>query len=113
MIISCPNGQGFDISVLRETSLAIDPEHVNLFNPKSLGSLVESCGYEVLEATTPGRLDAEFVHTAIEDGTLDVSSRPFLKSVLSDEWDKLGWPFQQFLATNGLSSHLWLAARKK
>ena len=24
----------------------------------------------------------------------------------------LGWPFQMFLAENGLSSHMWLAALK-
>ena len=113
LIVSCPNGQGFDISVLRENSLAIDPEHVNLFNPKSLSLLIESCGYEVLAATTPGRLDTEFVHVAIEEGKLDVSERPFLKRVLSDQWKQLGWPFQQFLAENGLSSHMWLAARRK
>ena len=34
------------------------------------------------------------------------------REVLLDEWDTLGWPFQQFLAANGLSSHMWLAARR-
>jgi SAM-dependent methyltransferase len=113
LVLSCPNGQGFDISTLRETSLAVDAEHVNLFNPQSLSLLVESCGFEVLEVSTPGRLDAEFVRTAILEGKFDVSGNPFLKRVLVDEWDRLGWNFQQFLAANGLSSHMWLAARKK
>jgi len=75
--------------------------------------LIESSGFIVLEISTPGRLDAEFVHTAIEEGKYDVSRNPFLKRVLVDEWDRLGWPFQQFLAENGLSSHMWLAACKK
>lgn len=113
LVLSCPNGQGFDIAMLRDVSLAIDPEHVNLFNPRSLSLLVESCGFEVLEVSTPGRLDAEFVRTAILDGKFDVSTNPFLKRVLVDEWERLGWTFQQFLAANGLSSHMWLAARKK
>ncbi len=113
LVLSCPNGQGFDVATLREKSLAIDPEHVNLFNPQSLSRLVESCGYEVLDVSTPGRLDAEFVHLAIKEGNFDVSGQPFLKRVLVDEWDRLGWPFQQFLAENSLSSHMWLAARKK
>ncbi len=112
LVLSCPNGQGFDISVLGAESMAIDPEHVNLFNPDSLARLVESCGFQTLEVTTPGRLDAEFVHTAIEESRFDVSGDPFLKRVLVDEWDRLGWPFQQFLAENGLSSHMWLAARR-
>ena len=113
LVVSCPNGQGFDIATLREQSLAVDPEHVNLFNPNSLSQLVQSCGFEMLEVTTPGRLDAEFVHEAIGRGEYDVSGQPFLKRVLQDEWDRLGWPFQKFLAENGLSSHMWLAARKK
>lgn len=113
LVLSCPNGQGFDISVLGDVALAVDPEHVNFFNPRSLSRLVESCGFEVLEVTTPGRLDAEFVRTAILEGKYDVSDNPFLKRVLVDEWDRLGWPFQQFLARHGLSSHMWMAARKK
>lgn len=113
LVLSCPNGQGFDIAMLGRESLAIDPEHVNLFNPQSLSLLVESRGFQVLEVSTPGRLDAEFVHTAIQEGRFDVSSDPFLRRVLVDEWDRLGWPFQQFLAENGLSAHMWLAARRR
>ncbi len=113
LVLSCPNGQGFDISLLRGDSLAIDAEHVNLFNPHSLSLLIESCGFKVLEVTTPGRLDAEFVHEAIKTGKYNISNNPFLKRILLDDWDKLGWKFQQFLADNGLSSHMWLAARKK
>jgi 2-polyprenyl-3-methyl-5-hydroxy-6-metoxy-1,4-benzoquinol methylase len=113
LVLSCPNGQGFDIAVLGARALAVDAEHVNLFNPGSLSGLLERSGFEVLEASTPGRLDAEFVHEAAVKGDIDLSADPFLKRVLLDEWDRLGWPFQQFLAANGLSSHMWLAARKK
>jgi len=113
LVLSCPNGQGFDISLLGANALAVDAEHVNLFNPASLSRLVESCGFEVLEVNTPGRLDAEFVHEAIKKKEYDVSQQPFLKKVLLDEWESLGWPFQQFLAEQGLSSHMWLVARKK
>ena len=113
LVLSCPNGLGFDIAVLGSMSIAIDPEHVNLFNPASLSLLVESCGFEVLSVTTPGRLDAELVQMAIQEGTFDVSDRPFLRRVLVEEWDRLGWPFQQFLAEQGLSSHMWMAAKKR
>src|SRR6185295_16136615 len=97
-----PNGEGFDIAELGSTSLAIDPEHVNLFNPRSLPALIEACGLEVLEVTTPGRLDVEFVRTAILEGRVREPSNPFLRRVLIDEWEQLGWPFQQFLSENGL-----------
>ncbi len=111
LILSCPNGQGFDIALLGAKALAVDAEHVNLFNPESLSQLVAAHGFAVLEATTPGRLDAEFVREAALKG--EISLDPFLQRVLIDEWDRLGWSFQQFLAANGLSSHLWLAARRR
>lgn len=111
LVLSCPNGEGFDIAMLGADSLAVDAEHVNLFNPGSLTTLLSRTGYEVLQAHTPGRLDAEFVREAALQNKLNLD--PFLKRVLIDEWDELGWPFQQFLATHGLSSHLWIAARRR
>jgi SAM-dependent methyltransferase len=111
LVLSCPNGLGFDIAILGANSLAIDNEHMNLFNPGSLSGLLAKHGFDVLEATTPGRLDAEFVREAALKGQIDLEAQPFLRRVLVDEWDRLGWPFQKFLALNGLSSHMWLAAR--
>jgi hypothetical protein len=96
--------------MLGEKALAIDGEHVNLFNPRSLSRLVASHGFALLEATTPGRLDAEFVRDAALKGEIELD--PFLRRVLIDEWEALGWKFQEFLAGNGLSSHMWLAARR-
>jgi 2-polyprenyl-3-methyl-5-hydroxy-6-metoxy-1,4-benzoquinol methylase len=110
IVLSCPNGQGFDIAQLGAAALAVDAEHVNLFNPASLARLVEAHGFTVLEVTTPGRLDAEFVREAALKG--EIALDRFLHRVLVEEWDRLGWPFQQFLAANGLSSHMWLAARR-
>jgi len=112
LILSCPNGLGFDIDMLGADSLAVDAEHVNLFNPDSLSILIKSCGFDILEVTTPGRLDAEFVREASLSGKFDLNSNPFLKRILIDEWEQYGFPFQQFLAAQGLSSHMWVAARK-
>jgi hypothetical protein len=39
-------------------------------------------------------------------GVFDISSQAF------DRWDESGAPFQQFLAENKLSSHMWIVARK-
>jgi SAM-dependent methyltransferase len=113
LVLSCPNGLGFDIGLLGPASLAVDPEHVNLLNPQSLSLLAQSCGFDVLEVTTPGRLDVEFAHDAIAAGEVPAPEDPFLRRVLVDEYEHLGWPFQQFLAEHGLSSHMWLAARRR
>jgi 2-polyprenyl-3-methyl-5-hydroxy-6-metoxy-1,4-benzoquinol methylase len=112
LVLSCPNGLGFDIALLGAASLAVDAEHINLFNPESLARLVTDCGFEVLDVTTPGRLDAELVREAAQAGRLDLSKNSFLQRVLLDEWDRLGTPFQRFLSENNLSSHMWLAARR-
>jgi 2-polyprenyl-3-methyl-5-hydroxy-6-metoxy-1,4-benzoquinol methylase len=112
LIISCPNGLGFDIATLGADSLAVDNEHLNLFNPSSLSGLLSKFGLDVIEVNTPGRLDAEFVREAALNGQIDLASQPFLRRVLVDEWDRLGWPFQQFLAANSLSSHMWVAAQR-
>lgn len=113
LVLSCPNGLGFDIEMLGGKALAVDAEHVNLFNPASLGALLERLGFSVLESRTPGRLDAEFVRDAALKGEIDLAGDPFLRRVLLDEWEQLGWSFQQFLAAQGLSSHMWIAARRK
>jgi len=112
LVLTCPNSDGFDISWLGAASLAVDAEHVNLFNPRGLRTLLESCGFDVIEQTTPGQLDVEFVHRAIVDGAVDPPVDPFMRRVLMEEYETMGWPFQQFLAANGLSSHMWCAARK-
>ena len=74
---------------------------------------LERYGLEVLEVLTPGRLDAELVRKAAQAGTLDLTGQPFLRRVLIDDWPRLGQPFQDFLAENQLSGHIWAVARKK
>ncbi len=112
LLISCPNGEGFDIAMLGRDSMAVDPGHVNLMNPCSLSLLAEECGLDVIEVSTPGRLDTDFVCRAIDQGIIAGPSDPFLRRVLVDERERLRWPFQQFLMEHGLSSHMWLLARR-
>lgn len=112
LVLTCPNGQGFDIQTLGAASNSVDHEHLNYFNPASLAGLLARCGLEALESFTPGRLDAELVRNKILAGEYDAAAQPFLKRVLIDEWERLGQPFQDFLAQQGLSSNMWLVARK-
>ena len=39
-------------------------------------------------------------------------NQPFLKKVLLDDWEQLGVAFQEFLIQQGLSSNMWIVARK-
>jgi len=112
LVVTCPNVKGFEISVLQELSDSVDIEHLNYFHPSSLSQLFTECGFEVLEVETPGKLDVELVRKKALEGKLDLSKEHFLKNVLLERWDEVGSVFQQFLADNMLSSHMWLVARK-
>lgn len=113
LMLTCPNGKGFDITVLQEKSTVVDVEHITLFNPASLTHLMEECGFEVIEQQTPGLLDAELVRKQALSGELDLSGQPFLKQILIDEWAEKGAAFQQFLIDNHLSSNMLLVGRKR
>jgi 2-polyprenyl-3-methyl-5-hydroxy-6-metoxy-1,4-benzoquinol methylase len=113
LVLTCPNGQGFDVEVLQAVSDTVDVEHLNYFNPRSLSRLVETCGFEVLEVSTPGKLDAELVRKKAVSGQFDLNAIPFLRQVLLERWDELGGDFQEFLAAHGLSSHMWLVAKRR
>jgi 2-polyprenyl-3-methyl-5-hydroxy-6-metoxy-1,4-benzoquinol methylase len=110
LILTCPNVHGFDIEQLGERSATVDAEHLNYFHPRSLGALLEQCGFTVEEALTPGRLDAELVRKQALAGTVELE--PFLQRVLVEDWERLGDPFQAFPSEQGLSSNMWLVARR-
>lgn len=112
LILTCPNGHGFDIQTLGIESTSVDHEHLNYFNPKSLATLIGECGLEVLESFTPGELDADLVRNKVLAGDFDLSSQPFLQRVLVDEASQLLQPFQSFLTSHGLSSNMWIVAKK-
>lgn len=112
MMLACPNGQGFDIETLGKASNTVDHEHLNYFNPRSLAGLLVRSGLEMLESFTPGKLDADLVRNKILAGEFDVTKQSFLKKVLVDEWESLGAAFQDFLVQQGMSSNMWVVARK-
>jgi 2-polyprenyl-3-methyl-5-hydroxy-6-metoxy-1,4-benzoquinol methylase/ribosomal protein S27E len=112
LVLTCPNVLGFDLQVLGKASNTFDFEHLNYFHPRSLAALVERHGFETLEVITPGKLDAELARKGALSGEISLADQPFLEQVLIDEWERIGPVFQDFLANNGLSSHMWLVARK-
>ena len=113
IILTCPNGKGFDIEVLGPLSTTVDHEHLNYFSPISLGILLKNHNFEVLESFTPGKLDAELVRNKILTQEFDVTDNPFLQRILIDEWDTQGQKFQDYLISCGLSSNMWIVAKKR
>jgi 2-polyprenyl-3-methyl-5-hydroxy-6-metoxy-1,4-benzoquinol methylase len=112
IVITCPNIDGFDLSQLGKVSENIDVEHINYFNPKSIEHLMRNSGFEMIELSTPGKLDAELVRKKVLSGDFDVADQPFLNKVLMTDWESLGAKFQTFLSENGLSSHMWYVGKK-
>ncbi len=112
LMLTCPNGEGFDIETLGPFSTTVDHEHLNYFNPESMNTLLKRNGLEVIESFTPGKLDAELVRNKALEGVISLDDQPFLKKVLIDEWDLHGSAFQDFIVERGMSSNLWVVARK-
>lgn len=113
LMLTCPNVKGFDVTMLGLQSDVFSHEHLNYYHPDSLTLLLENNGLTVLELSTPGRLDADIVRNTALRGDFDLSLHPFLRTVLIDEWDTLGAPFQAFLRQQKLSSQMMAVARKK
>lgn len=102
------SGTGVDIQALWEDSKSVmPPHHLNFFNPYSVRILLEATGLEVLEVTTPGKLDMDILE----------NNRPFIKDhfwrtffAIASEEEKRQW--QKWIASSGWSSHMMVVSRK-
>jgi len=110
---TCPNGKGFDTTILGADALSVDTEHVNLFNPKSIGALLDRAGFDVILTDTPGRLDVQLVERAIVDRDFDISGNEFAKQIVVNGTPEQKQNFQDFLANNMLAGNLRVFARKR
>lgn len=107
LVLTCPNIAGFEASVLGILSSTISMEHLNYFNPQSMTNLLAASGFDIVELTTPGRLDVDIVRKQVQSGKL--SPPAFLSQLVSE---KVGHAFQEFLSSNLLSSHMQVIAQK-
>lgn len=112
-ICTCPNAKSVGGLVLRERASMFDHEHVNYFNPHSLGLLLEKCGFEVLEVSTPGELDVELLDTAYQSHSEWFENQDFFRHFLETTSDEGKKAFQSFLKSQKLSSHMWIVGRKR
>lgn len=114
LVLTTPNIDGFELNMLKTISPNIGgPHHINYFTPSSLKYLLEECGFEVLEVSTPGKLDAELVRKEILNGRLSIQKDCLIYQILIEKWDEAGQAFQNFIAEHKFSSHMWAVAKKK
>jgi hypothetical protein len=111
LLLTCRLGTGFDVLALWDHSATIYPlDHLHLPSLQGLTGLLETLGFDVLEASTPGQLDVRLV----QEQRAELSDQQRFLRYLMERGDALLMErFQTFLQENRLSSHLRLVARKK
>lgn len=104
---------GFDLQVLWEHSKSIiPPDRINILSYIGLMELFKRYDFEVLEFSTPGRLDLDIVRNALKNNA-ELPVPRFVKALVSREDEQLVNDFQEFLQINKLSSFVRVVLRKK
>ncbi len=112
LFMTTRTGSGFDHQILQDrTPYVFVPEHLNLLSVEGISVLVERCGLELLELSTPGQLDLELVeHAAAHDPSIRLPD--FVRYLLDNRDSEAHLDFQSFLQKHRLSSHVRIAALK-
>lgn len=111
IVFTCPNGQGFDVQLLKKYSDTIDHEHLNYFNLESIQEMLKKNNFKIIEICTPGKLDIDIIKAKISKKNTKIKLDFFYKKILDSE--KLSDNFQKFITDNFLSSNMWVVAEKK
>lgn len=114
LMLSTPNGEGFDFKILKDkTENITPPEHIQYFNPKSIKILLEKIGFAIVEISTPGILDTNIIKRQITEKQFDIKqNNEFLDFIYSIDNEEVVNSFQEFLQKNNLSSHMLVFAKK-
>ena len=99
---------GVDIQALWEDSKSVfPPHHLNFFNPYSVKVILQGKGLEVLEVSTPGKLDIDILCNS----SAHIKDRFWQRFVKhADDDQKALW--QRTIAESGWSSHMMVLAKK-
>lgn len=112
LFLTTRTSSGFDLQILGEKATYIFvPEHLNLLSIRGIEVLLQRCGFELVELSTPGQLDVELVLQAC---TADpsIALPPFIDELLTRRDRFAHADFQAFLQKHRLSSHVRIVARK-
>jgi SAM-dependent methyltransferase len=111
LVLTTLTASGFDIQTLWERSNAVTPpQHLNLLSVEGMRQLMTRAGLEIVELTTPGRLDVDIVANALarEPG---LPLPRFVAYMLAQRDAATREQFQAFLQSALLSSHVRVIAR--
>jgi SAM-dependent methyltransferase len=102
---------GFDLQVLWDRSRSITPpQHLNFPSLRGLERAATRAGLEVVDISTPGKLDVDIVRNRVlRDPTVEVPR--FVRSLVMAD-PEVRNQFQSFLQTQRLSSHVHALLRR-
>lgn len=113
LMLSTPNGEGFDFKILKDkTENIVPPEHIQYLNPRSMEMILKKIGFEVIDISTPGILDVEIIKRQTIQNNLDLCNNEFINFLYKLEDNNIEMNFQEFLQKSNLSSHMLVFARK-
>jgi len=114
VLITTLNHEGMDLRLLRERSgQVLPPLHINFLSVTGFRNLFARAGFSEIKTQTPGRLDVDIIANALEEGLLERKKLdPFLDWLFYKADDDIKQKFQGYLADSGMSSHIWIWARK-
>jgi len=112
LLVTTASCSGFEYQVLGKHAPKINPiNRMNLLTLETLQKRFELFGFEVVELSTPGRLDVETAkRTVIDNKNVDI--HPFWKYIFEYRDANTSYNLQKFLQQNRLSSHVRIAAKK-
>ena len=112
-IITTTASSGFEYQVLGEHSPNIIPiDRLNLLSLEALTRQIEKAGFEIIEVSTPGRIDVEIVKKAYEKNP-DIPLHPFWQYIFRHRDVNAMHSLQEYLQQYQLSSHVRIAAIKR
>jgi SAM-dependent methyltransferase len=111
LFVTTLNSKGFDILLHWERSKGIaPPQHLNFFNPASIKYLLPKLNLEIVEITTPGKLDWDIVDGMITNENMECGR--FWNLLAKEGSDKCKTELQEWISRNNLSSHMSILMRK-
>jgi SAM-dependent methyltransferase len=101
---------GFDLQTLWQKSSQISPpHHINFLSVAGFQKLFMRAGLVDVQVSTPGRLDVDIVRNNFYQDPDLLSDQRFMRQLIGDEM--IATAFQNFLASNRLSSHAWVMGK--
>ncbi len=112
-IMTSTTSSGFEYQVLGKYSPNLIPmDRLNLLSLEALMRQMKKAGFEIIEVSTPGRLDVEIVKKTYERN-LDIPLHPFWQYLFHNRDINALHSLQEYLQQYQLSSHVRIAAIKR